>query len=203
HIASPDVLVDEATQTIRLYYHGRLPNGLQVTRVALSKNGLNFEAREEVLGRPYMRIFQHNDVWYGIAMPGILYRSADGLTAFEESHNLFAQLTPRHHALLKRDNQLTIFYTEVGNTPEHLKHCTLDLTTDWRQWCIANETSLYKPTQGWEGGNLPIEPSKYGGIFEPVHQLRDPAVFTEADQTYLLYSIAGEQGIAIGVIEGN
>jgi hypothetical protein len=31
----------------------------------------------------------------------------------------------------------------------------------------------------------------------PVRQLRDPAVFVEDDQAYLLYSVAGEQAIAI------
>jgi hypothetical protein len=29
-----------------------------------------------------------------------------------------------------------------------------------------------------------------------VHQLRDPAVFTEGRKTYLFYSICGEQGVA-------
>ena len=197
HIASPDVIIDEATQTIRMYYHGRLANGLQVTRVALSKNGLDFVAREEVLGRPYMRLFQHNGAWYAIAMPGILYRSKDGLTNFEEGQNLFAHLSPRHHAFLKQGNQLTIFYTQVGDAPEHIKFCTVDLSPNWRQWRITNETSLYKPNREWEGANLPVEPSKYGGIFEPAHQLRDPAVFLEDGRVYMLYAVAGEQGIGI------
>ncbi len=198
HIASPDVVIDAETQTIRMYYHGRLANGLQVTRVALSKNGIDFEAREEILGRPYMRVIRHDDVWFAIAMPGILYRSTDGLSNFEEGQNLFAHLTPRHHAMIKHDNQLTIFYTQVGDTPEHLKYCTVDLTPNWKQWKVTNETALRKPAQEWEGANLPLKPSEYGGIFEPVNQLRDPAIFVEEDQRYLLYSIAGEQGIAIG-----
>jgi hypothetical protein len=36
-----------------------------------------------------------------------------------------------------------------------------------------------------------------GGEDEPVRQLRDPAIFTEDGRTYLLYSVAGESGIAI------
>jgi hypothetical protein len=31
----------------------------------------------------------------------------------------------------------------------------------------------------------------------PVRQLRDPAIFCEHERTFLLYSIAGESGIAI------
>lgn len=31
----------------------------------------------------------------------------------------------------------------------------------------------------------------------PVRQLRDPAIYTEGNRHYLLYSVAGESGIAI------
>ena len=31
----------------------------------------------------------------------------------------------------------------------------------------------------------------------PARQLRDPAIFEEDGQTYLLYAVAGEQGLAI------
>jgi hypothetical protein len=33
---------------------------------------------------------------------------------------------------------------------------------------------------------------------KPVNQLRDPAIFKENGKIYLLYAVAGEQGIAIG-----
>jgi hypothetical protein len=32
---------------------------------------------------------------------------------------------------------------------------------------------------------------------QAVHQLRDPAVYEEDGRTYLLYSVAGESGIAM------
>jgi hypothetical protein len=35
----------------------------------------------------------------------------------------------------------------------------------------------------------------------PVRQLRDPAIFPENGKTYLLYSIAGENGIAIAELK--
>jgi len=84
HIASPDVHIDTATQTVRMYYHG-LDTGTRVqhTRVAVSSDGIHFEALPELLGRPYFRVFQHNRWWYALAMQGIVYRSADGLSGFE------------------------------------------------------------------------------------------------------------------------
>jgi hypothetical protein len=43
--------------------------------------------------------------------------------------------------------------------------------------------------------------SQYGGSMQRVNQLRDPAIFEEAGKIYLLYAIAGEQGIAIGELK--
>src|SRR4051794_3814947 len=64
HIASPDVQVDHEQRQIRLYSHGaEAPSGSghggpQYSRVALSSDGLDFEARPEILGKPYLRVFQ-------------------------------------------------------------------------------------------------------------------------------------------------
>ncbi len=48
---------------------------------------------------------------------------------------------------------------------------------------------------------LPIAPSRGGHIDERVNQLRDPAIFEEDGNVYLLYSVAGEHGIAIVRLE--
>ena len=53
HVASPDVHVDEAAREVRMYYHGQMPDGPQVTRVAVSGDGLHFKTREEILAIPY------------------------------------------------------------------------------------------------------------------------------------------------------
>ena len=52
----------------------------------------------------------------------------------------------------------------------------------------------------YEGVNIKKVPSKRGKIMEKVNQLRDPAIYIEGSTSYLLYSVAGEQGIAIGQI---
>jgi hypothetical protein len=50
----------------------------------------------------------------------------------------------------------------------------------------------------WEGAALPAGPSVRGIARRPVRELRDPGIFVHAGKTYLLYSVAGESGIAIG-----
>ena len=56
---------------------------------------------------------------------------------------------------------------------------------------------MLEPEMDWEGGDEPLLPSTRGLVHGPVRQLRDPAIFTEDGRTYLLYSVAGESGIAI------
>ncbi|WP_218126558.1 hypothetical protein [Siphonobacter aquaeclarae] len=45
---------------------------------------------------------------------------------------------------------------------------------------------------------MPLAASKEGLSLQRVRQLRDPYVFGENGKLYLLYSVAGEKGIAIG-----
>ncbi len=37
---------------------------------------------------------------------------------------------------------------------------------------------------------------------EKVRQLRDPAIFRDGDEAYLLYAVAGEQGIGVALVGG-
>ena len=64
---------------------------------------------------------------------------------------------------------------------------------DW----VAEPLEVLAPELPYEGGDLPRLPSVRGLVDQPVCQLRDPAIFEEADRAYLLYSVAGEHGIAI------
>jgi hypothetical protein len=200
HIASPDIWVDHENRQIRLYYHGRMANGLQRSRVALSDDGINFEAQHEILGLAYLRIFKHQDWFYALTMPGQLYRSRDGLSGFELGPKLTAEPI-RHHALLHHHKQWYIFWTRVGDAPERILVSKLDTLADWSQWKLGEATEVHRPLRPWEGAELPNEASRYGGIMHRVNQLRDPAVFEENGRIYLLYSVAGEQGIAIGEIK--
>ena len=199
HIASPDAHVFDETREIRMYYHGLLEDGTQRSRVAVSSDGIRFRAREEILGRSYFRVFRHGDWHYAIAMPGILYRSRDGLTSFEQGPFLFGP-DMRHSALLRRDGELLVFWTRVGDAPERVLCSRITLSEDW-SWQASEAVEVLRPETAWEGAELPLEPSVRGPVMKPVNQLRDPAIFLEGDRTYLLYAIAGEHGLAIAELE--
>ena len=199
HIASPDVHVDHERRQIVMYFHGR-DVGRQVTRVATSPDGLRFSARPEILGRPYFRAFEHEGWTYALAMPGHLYRSRDGLSGFVEGPRLFDD-DMRHSALLKRGSTLHVFYTRAGEAPERILHATIELSGDWRSWKESPAVEVLRPEHAWEGADLPAEPSRRGSVSVPVNQLRDPAVLEEDGRIYLLYSVAGERGIALASVE--
>jgi hypothetical protein len=205
HVASPDVHVDHAQRQIRMYYHGsETPSGgggEQATRVALSKDGLHFIAHPALLGRPYFRVFQWDSYHYALAMPGVFYRSRDGLTNFEEGPTLFTR-NMRHTALKVDGQTLSVFSTNAGDCPERILLSTIDLTPDWMTWVASEPIVLLEPELAYEGGELPREPSKRGLVMEPVCQLRDPAIFHEDGYTYLLYAVAGEHGIALAELKG-
>lgn len=201
HIASPDVHVDDARRRIVMYFHGLESFGRQVTRVALSKDGIEFHARPEILGKTYLRAFRHENATYGIAMPGQVYRSRseDGLSDFEEGPLLFNP-NMRHCALLKRRGTLYVFWTQVGDAPEQILLSTIDLSRPWKQWTEAGTEEVMRPERAWEGANLPVEPSIRSVAYGPVNQLRDPAVFEQEGRVFLLYAVAGESGIGIAEV---
>lgn len=199
HIASPDVHVDAAGQRIVMYFHGLDAVATQVSRVAISRNGIDFAARPEILGPSYMRIFRHDGMVYALAMPGRFFRSSDGLRGFEPGPVLFNP-NMRHSAVLKRGEELLVFWTQVGEAPERILCSRIDISGDWRGWTEGPPAEVMRPERSWEGADSPLAPSVRSTAYGQVNQLRDPAVFEEDGRIYLLYAVAGESGIAIAEI---
>ncbi len=214
HIASPDVHIDEQNRRFIMYYHGPINVGTgadplakqgdilvpQQSFVAISADGINFEARNEILAPCYLRAFKWEGITYALCMPGIFLRSQAGLTNFKKGPILFDK-DFRHAALRKVGNVLQVFFSKAHDCPEHIMMSAVELTADWMMWKESEPVSVLRPETNYEGGNLPLNPSKRGSIHEPVRQLRDPAIFEEDGRTILLYSVAGEHGIAIAEIK--
>jgi hypothetical protein len=198
HIASPDVHVDHAPRRIRMYLHGLTGFQTQRTRVAVSDDGLHFKTSEALLGPSYFRAFQWQGMTYALAMPGRMFRSADGLSGFEPGPMVFDEPLQRHTALrVRASGELEVFWTRVGDVPERILVSRIALTADWQQWRAGPPQEVLRPEHPWEGADLPLAPSWRSGIDLPVHQLRDPALFEEEGRTWLLYAVQGESGIAL------
>ncbi|HCD00917.1 MAG TPA: hypothetical protein DER64_10345 [Planctomycetaceae bacterium] len=184
-----------------MYFHGLDGVSRQVSRVATSGDGITFSTRPERLGRTYMRVFQHDGYTYAMSMPGQFYRSRDPLGGFAEGPRLFNS-SMRHSALLRRGNTLLVFWTQVGDVPEHIKLSTIDLADDWASWTETPGVEVLRPEYDWEGADAPLKPSVRSTAYGHVNQLRDPAIYEDAEsgRVFLAYAVAGESGIAIAEV---
>ena len=196
HIASPDVHVDAERRRFVMIYHGLEAAGRQVSRAAVSRDGVCFQSGTEILGRTYMRLFQHRGAWHALAMPGVFYRCASMTSGFQPGPRLFNPHM-RHAAVLVRADTLFVFWTQVGDAPERILLSRVDLRGDWLRWRASPPVDVLRPERPWEGAHAPLEPSIRSVAPGKVNQLRDPATHTEGDAIYLLYAVAGERGIAI------
>lgn len=216
HVASPDVLVDDAHKRILLYFHGPIEpvdqnyGGrpyMQRSFVAASSDGIHFGDVSGPIAQPYMKVFRYKGAVYGLAMSdkqsaypawlrsGQFFRSADSLPPFEAGPRILTEM--RHAAVLVRGDTLDIFYTVVGDRPERILFSQVDLRPDWREWTASAPTEVLRPEMAFEGTDVPLEASK-GGMSEARERaLRDPGVLEDDGQVYLYYTVAGELGIAV------
>ncbi len=201
HIASPDVHVDHARRRIVMFYHGLVAWRTQRTRVATSADGLHFTPLPELLGPSYFRVFAWGGATYALGMPGILFRSADGLGGFERGPLLFEGGLQRHTAVLVRGDTLHVFWTRVGDTPERILHSTVALAGDWLGWRAEGEAEVIRPEEAWEGSELPLMRSWRGAMNIPVRQLRDPCILEDEGRVFLLYAVQGEAGIGLAELQ--
>ena len=207
HIASPDVHVDQQRREIRMYFHGpAVKEEGQRSFVAVSKDGLQFSASDEVLGSFYLRAVPWAGQWIAMAKGGIMYRSPDGLTKFEQlPFPAFPMKDPkanrpgsvRHVALHLTGSTLFVYYTKIGDAPESILRSRIDLNDDPATWRACNAEMLAWPEAPYEGANLPVRCSKKGVAKGRENALRDPAIFVEGDGLYLVYAVAGESGLAL------
>ncbi|MCX6330040.1 MAG: hypothetical protein NTZ85_11100, partial [Bacteroidia bacterium] len=134
---------------------------------------------------------------------GNLYRSVNGTGKFEKGANPFrkiqdtADIYIRHVAILQRNNTLYVFYSRIGDTPEHIQYSKILLSADWNKWESTTPVSVLEPLLDYEGVKNPVKKSVSGISKKPVRELRDPAIFEENGKIYLIYSVAGESGLAI------
>lgn len=225
HIASPDVHVDDENKQIRMYFHAQvapIARWGHNTGVAVSKDGLHFQlAAARPIGEPYFRVFQRDGWHFALDRTGNLNRSRDGLTDWkpredtfplgkqkmgrfaEAAHDIEARKWMRHAAVKLDGDVLSVFFTRTGDAPESILLSTAGLSGDWTTWKLSPPVIVLEPQRDYEGANLSIETSRAGSRLNrgPIRAVQDPCIFREGDRTFLLYSVAGENGVAIAELK--
>ena len=108
----------------------------------------------------------------------------------------------RHAAVDLRGDLLRIYYSRIGDRPERILGSDVRLTPDWTAWQASEPATVLSPEMTYEGSDQPLEASEPNDAPHRVRQLRDPAVFREGQRVYLVYSVAGESGLAIATLPG-
>jgi hypothetical protein len=199
HVASPDVHIDSASRRWSMYFHGMLETGDQVSLVATSADGLDWQVVPGRIAQVYLRVFAHRGTRYALAWAGqVLRGSGDGFEfgpwPFPEGH--------RHSAVLVRGDWLHVFWTRIGDAPERILHSRIDLKPDWRDWRIDATGEVLRPELGWEGADLPATPSRIGTAPARENGLRDPCFFEEDGRLYLVYAGGGEHALGLAEVTG-
>jgi len=230
HLASPEIVVDDAGKRFVMYFHGHASHdggaAGQRTFVATSADGLDFNGAVEpvMLGRSYFRVFRFRGELYAIANSGVLYRAPDARhpwtppPGFGFADELWTKrrdplagveispvgtpMLPRHSWVWPRADTMQIFFTRVGDVPERILVADVDMrSADFREWSPQPPArELLRAEQAWEGADVDPEPSTFGPAPEGVNQLRDPFIFEEDGKLYLLYTGAGEDAIGIAAL---
>lgn len=199
HLASPDVHVDHAARRFEMWVHGLADHGEQESYKATSPDGVVWTVTGPPIPQSYLRPFRWADVWWAIGHGG-------QAMAMKDAH---ATLGPyllgpsvRHCAVLVRGDVAHIFYTRIGDAPERILHVSVGLAQNMAQWmALTDEVEILRPTQTWEGADLPIRSSIIGATTF-ARELRDPCLFEENGRVYMIYAGGGEAALGLAQITG-
>jgi hypothetical protein len=199
HIASPEVVIDEDQRRLVMYFHGMESHGGQRSRIAVSSDGLHFQALDLPVSSTYLRHFSHAGKHYLLGMPGIVLRGESLEGPFEMRSSLLFEPGMRHAGLWLEGDQLQVFWSRVGDAPESILWSSVDLSADdWNDWAATAPVVILQPELPWEGSDLDLYPSLRGELDLATRELRDPYVFRDSDgQLYLYYTGSGEQSIGV------
>ncbi len=218
-------MIDDAKKEIVLFYHGQIvSNGEKLGQrsgTAVSTDGLHFSPLNQIVGAAYLRVFKHGNLWYSLAGSGALGESDDLHKPFKPVADIIGddiadslypkdltgprkptkgkeRFSIRHVGTDTDGNRLIIYFSCVGQMPEHIMATVVDMSGPAASWKAKEGTlDVLRPELPWEGASVSAAHSVGGKSLELENSLRDPAVFREAGQTWLIYAAAGEHGMGI------
>lgn len=147
HIASPEVVLDDATRQLVMFYHGQRDSLSQVTHAATSKDGISFNLYPGAISSSYVRSFVYRGRHYLIGTLGMMLRSDSLLGDYKPRDKPLFEVDLRHLAvwLDKKEEILRVFWPRVGDAPEHIMLSEVKLSEDWDDWDASAPVTVIKP----------------------------------------------------------
>lgn len=202
----------------------------QCSSVAVSSDGIHFRPLNTIVGPSYLRVFAHGGQWFAINESGVLRRAAHLGDRFEPVTRLIGpeiiaavdparlhepgatpadqrsatgphRYTMRHVGIDVVGDRLVIYFSCVSHRPERILCTVADLSGPPETWKAHGTYEVLQSATPAEGVDLPLAYSNGGISRTHVHELRDPAVYREGTNAWLLYSIAGEHGLGLAKLQ--
>ncbi|MBX7123374.1 MAG: hypothetical protein K1X42_14700 [Opitutaceae bacterium] len=154
------------------------------------KLGMPFQPVEQIIGRD---ILDALDPWRrgepGATPPELRPKSGDG------------RYDIRHVGTDIHEGCLYVYFSCLSHRPERIIATKVDMHGPPENWRAHGVFEVLQSERPWEGADLPLAYSRGGSTikygYNRVRELRDPMVFREGDDAWLLYSVAGEYGIGL------
>jgi hypothetical protein len=202
----------------------------QLTGVAVSADGVNFTSLNRVVGPAYLQVFEHHGRWFALNHSGVLREAKKIDEPFEPVAKIIGpeiltavdpalrgepgavpaekrptkgpfRYTMRHVGVDVAGERLVVYFSCVGHRPERILCTVVDLVGPPANWRARGVHEVLQPERPWEGADLPLAYSRGGISTTRVRELRDPAVYRDGDQAWLLYTIAGEHGLGLASLD--
>ncbi|MBP7141807.1 MAG: hypothetical protein KBA71_07855 [Opitutaceae bacterium] len=160
------------------------------TLLQTKKLGMAFHPVGQIIGQ---EILNSIDPWLrgepGAVAPDRRPKSGDG------------RYDIRHVGTDLHGGRLYVYFSCLNHRPERIIATAVDLRGPPDTWRARGVFEVLQPERPWEGADLPLAYSRGGSTikygYNRVRELRDPAVYREGDEAWLLYSTAGEYGIGL------
>ncbi len=111
----------------------------------------------------------------------------------------------RHVGTDVHNGRLYVYFSCLAHRPERILATVVEMKGPPETWVAKGVHEVLQPERIWEGADLPLAYSRGGSTikygYNRVRELRDPAVYREGNDAWLLYSAAGEYGLGIAKLE--
>lgn len=208
YVSAPDIHIDEKRKKIIMYLscfsNQNWPHNSTI--ISESDDGIHFDSGFLFKGPFYFRLFRYHNTFYALAkygnIGGILLRCIshclDKNATFEMGYDIVIP-NMRHSSIFVYHDHLLVLYSKANDLQESIYLAIINTTSSWNLWNSSSQDILImKPEKTYKGAQLKKHYSKWGpSPLFPVNQIRDPFVYIENKKIYLLYTVAGEKGIAI------
>ena len=188
--------INNVEKSLEMFFHSLDHDGKQRSLRATSNNGLTWQVQPKPVSQIYLRIFRYKRKKDALGWGGQILRE-NLLGIFELGPWTFGGQGHRHADVLVNGEKLHVMWTRIGDAPECIFHSTIDLANYWRDWYGTEGKEILRSKFDRKCAHIPTSTSTVGGLTKQEPALRDPHLFEESEEVYMIYAGAEKVVLAL------